>query len=73
MNPLRRDLEKEGAIKNIIFDGAEDPPKSPSLYLRDDGESDGSGDGEDDGPSDGGAGGSGGRSLTKSGEVRYEV
>ena len=85
MDPLRRDLEKEGAVENIIFDGAGDPPESPSLYLRDkvssdgeadgsgDGEADGSSDGEDDDSGDGGAGGSGGRSLTKSGDVRYEV
>ena len=77
MDPLHRDLEKEGAVENIIFDGARDPPESPSLYLRDkvpsDGEADGSGDGEADGSGDGGAGGSGGRSLTKSSEVRYEV
>ena len=77
MDPLRRDLEKEGTVENIIFDGAGDPPESPSLFLRDDvsadREADGSGDGEDDGSGDGGASGSGGRSLTKSGEVRYEV
>ena len=53
MDPLRRDLEKEGAVENIIIDGAEDPPKSPSMYLRDDGEADDSGDGEADGFSDG--------------------
>ena len=78
MDPLRRDLEKEGAIKNIIFDGAGDPPESPSLYLRgnvsSDGEADGSGYGEAGGSDNGEAGGSGdgeagGRSLTKFGEV----
>ena len=72
-------------VKNIIFDGAGDPPESPLMYLNNsgydgeadgagddsssDGEADGSGDGEADGSGDGGAGGSGGRSLTKSGEV----
>ena len=76
MDPLRRDLEKEDMVENIIFDGAGDPPESPSMYVNNsgyDGEADGAGDGEADGSGDGGAGGSGGRSLTKSGEVRYEV
>ena len=78
MDPLRRDLDKESEVENIIFDGTRDPPESPSLYLRgnvsSDGEADGSGDGEAGGSDDGEAGGSGdgeasGRSLTKSGEV----
>ena len=58
MDPLRRDLDKESEVENIIFDGTGDPPNS--LYLRNnDREADGSDSGEADGSGDGEAGGSG--------------
>ena len=60
MDPTRRDLETEGFVENIIYDGTGDPPYSPSMYLNnfDEGEADsssddGAGDGEPNGSGDG--------------------
>jgi len=76
MDPIRRDLEQEEFLQNIIHDApGADPAESPSSYLnpsgdgigvdRSEDEVDGSDDGEGDSSDDGEAG----RSLTKSGEV----
>ena len=87
-SPMRRDLEQEEFLEDMINDGT--VPESPSTYLNPsgegvevngsgDGEADGSGDGEADGSGDGEADGSGdgeadGSDDGEAGEVYiYEV
>ena len=76
-SPMRRDIEQEDILENIIKDGT-GRPDYPSMFLnnsgegeevdRREGEAEGSGDGEGDSSDDGEADGSGG-TLAKSGVV----
>ena len=74
MDPTRRDLEQEGFVEDIIYNGE---PYSPSMYVHndDEGEADGSGDnGAGDGePDDAGEGESDGSGDGEAGEAYIHV